>query len=94
MTTNYALTDTAAKFRQLQELELAPSFIQIGDTHRNPQLRNRSYQEAATGYRTAARILPRIAIEHSQLEPIRARLQYIRTLLQSKGMLVEEVVSP
>jgi predicted secreted protein len=97
--------DNARKFQQLRqdfndtgeqflrtELDMAQSLIEVGETTCDPQHRDRSYQEAATGYRTIARILPLLTLPSARVEQIHAGLRSLRTTLGRKGVFVEEVV--
>jgi hypothetical protein len=73
------------------ELDLAKSLIEVGETTCDPEHRDRSYQEAAAGYRTVVRTLPRLALPRARSEHILARLRSLRSVLGNKGVTVEDV---
>jgi hypothetical protein len=100
------LDENARRFQLLREdfnrmgaqflrtgLDAIQSLIDAGNAISNPQHRDRSYQGAAAGYRSAARTLPRVILSGAEREKIHARLRSIRTLLRSRGVTVEDVTA-
>lgn len=100
------LDANARKFRELREtvrrtgeqflrteLEMTRSLLDVGDTTSDPSHRRRSYQDAASGYRTVAHILPRLSLSSEKTEEILARLRSLRNRFAQKGVSIEEVPS-
>jgi hypothetical protein len=76
------------------ELDMTQSLIDVGDSSITPEQRDRSYREAATGYRTILRTLPRIHLPRKDMERISVRLSGLGDRLRSKGLAVDEIDRP